>query len=622
LYGYNGKVLIVDLTEKTFETQELNPDWAYHFIGGATLGARYLYELMPAKTHVFAPESVVGFVCGPLNGTKALLGARFTVVSKSPATNGWNDSNCGGSFAPALRKTGYDAVFVKGISETPVYIFIDDGKPEIRDAAEIWGKTTTVAEGILRAELGDKISVAQIGPGGENKSYMAAVVNDTHRVAGRGGSGAVMGSKKLRAIVCRGGSAEIKIKDDAALVACNKECIEYGLPGNKGAGPVAQFKTLGTSANYNSCVMMADAPIKNWIGVPEIDITEEQADALNGHITDPKYRVEGIGCSNCYIKCGAYYKLDHEKYKLDHATRPEYESLGALGSTILNGDSATAIIVNWLCNQYGYDTISLGATIAWTMECYDKGILTLDELDGIDLKWGDPNAIVAITERICANEGIGVHLNLASQGAARSLGKGEECLVVAHGIELPYHGSIYNPGLARIFQYDPTPGRHVKGGRGVPFGHNPPEVKYNYENTGEADAAGLLEWELTDSSGICGFGNFLLSPWIAIRMINAITGYDYSQEQMNQFAYRSFTMRHAFNLREGYRRPDFTISDRAVGKPPLHAGPLKGITVDNEKLADNFFGFLGWDLETTVPPKNFLEDLGGLECVIGDLYPK
>ena len=620
LYGYNGKVLIVDLTDKTFKTQELDPQWAYYYIGGATLGARFLFDLMPAKTHVFAPESVIGFVGAPLNGTKALLGARFTVVSKSPVTNGWNDSNCGGSFGPALRKSGFDAVFVKGISDTPVYILIDEGKPEIRDASAIWGKTTVAAENALKAEHGDKISVAQIGPGGEHMSYMAAVINDTHRAAGRGGSGAVMGSKKLKAIVCSRGNAEVPVKDDAALVECNKECIAHGSPGGRGEGIVAQFKTLGTSAEYDSCVMMADAPIKNWSGAPEVDITEDQAVALAGRVTDPKYRVKNLGCSNCYIKCGAQYKLDHEKYKNDHATRPEYESLGAFGSMMLNSDADTAVILNWFCNEYGYDTLSFGGTISWLMECYNKGLFTIDELDGIDLKWGDSNAIIAIAERICNYDGVGVELNLASQGAARALGKGEECLVTASGIELPMHGSRYNPGLARIFQYDPSPGRHIKGGRGVPFGHNPPEVKYVYENTGEADAAGLLEWELTDSSGVCGFGNFLLAPWIAIKMVNAITGFDYSQEQMTQFSYRSFTLRHAFNLREGFRRRDFKISDRAVGKPPLMAGPLKDVTVDHEKLADNFYGFLGWDLETAVPSREFLEGLGGLDCVIDLLY--
>jgi len=621
LYGYNGKILIADLTYKTFETEELNPEWAYNFIGGATLGARYLYDLMPANTPVFAPKSVIGFVSGPVNGTRAMLSARTTVVSKSPATGGWNDTNCGGSFAPAFRKSGYDAVFVKGVSEKPVYIFIDDGKPEFCDASHLWGKTTSEGEKLLRAELGEKISAMQIGPGGENKSYMAAIVNDAHRVAGRGGSGAVMGSKKLRALVCRGGSAKIDVKNDSALMDVNLECLEHGKPGGRGEKPVAQFKVLGTSANYDSCVMSADAPIKNWLGVPGADITEEQAAALAGRNTDPKYKTGRSGCSSCYIKCSAEYNVQHKKYKLGHTTRLEYESLGALGCMILNGCSDTAQVLNHLCNEYGYDTISFGATMAWLMECYEKGIFTIEELDGIDLKWGDSDATIAMAERICAYEGIGVALNLASRGAARMLGKGEECTVTANGMELPYHGSIFNPSLARTFQYDPSPGRHIKGGRGVPFGNRPPEVKFNYENTGADDVAGLLEWELTDSCGVCGFGNFLLAPGAMAGYVNAITGFNYTPKQLDQFALRSFTLRYAFNLREGFRRKDFTLSDRAVGKPAMTAGPLEGITVDNEKLADNFFNELGWDLETTMPPRDFIEKLGGLECVAADLYP-
>jgi aldehyde:ferredoxin oxidoreductase len=618
MYGYNGKILIINLTDRSTQERALDPEWAHYFIGGATLGARYLYELMPAKTHVFAPESVIGFISGPTNGTKALLGARVSVVSKSPVNDFWNDSSCGGSFGPHLRKTGYDAVFIKGKSEKPVYIYIKDGEVSFRDAAHLWGKTTTESEDLIRGELGNNLSIMQIGPGGEHLSYMAAIINDKHRAAGRGGSGAVMGSKNLKALVCSG-SAKISVYDENALVACNKECIAHGSEGGRGAGVVAQFKSTGTSAEYDSCVLQTDAPIKNWLGAPE-DMTEEQMENLTGMIMDPKYKVGKSGCDSCYIKCSAVYQLNRGKYNLEHAARPEYESLGAFGSMLLNGDPDVAVILNHLCNDYGYDTLSFGNTIAWLMECYNKGIFSIDELSGIDLKWGDANAIIAIAEKICSYEDIGVALNLASQAAAKALGKGEECLVTASGIELPMHGSRFNPGLARIFQYDPTPGRHIKGGRGVPFGHAPMEVKYNFENTGKDDAAGLLEWEFTNCCGVCGFGNFLLAPGIMIKMVEAITGTHYTPEQLTEFSYRSFTLRHAFNLREGYRRKDFKISPRAVGKPPLEAGPLKDRTVDNEKLGDNFYAYLGWDTETAMPPADFIKSLGGLDFLLEDLY--
>ena len=621
MYGYNGKVLLVDLTKKTFETQDLNPDWAYNYIGGAPLGARFLLELMPANTPVFANDSVLGLIGNPLNGTKAWLGARWTVVSKSPVTDGWNDASCGGTFGPALRKSGFDAIFVKGIADKPVYLLLDDGKPELRDASAIWGKTTSDSEAAIRAEHGDKLSIAQIGPAGENLSNMAAIINDTHRAAGRGGSGAVMGSKKLKAVVCKGGSAEIPVKDNAALVEINKECVEIGKPGNAREASQTGFKDAGTSRHYNSSVMSGAAPTKNWLGAPDVDITDDMADALVGTVLNTKYRVSSDGCANCFIRCTANYKLDNGKYKLDHATRPEFESLASFGSMLLNSCPDTAIIVNWLCNQYGYDTISFGATIGWAMECYEKGIISLEEMDGIDLKWGDTDAIIAIAERMCANEGIGAILNLASQGAAKKLGKGSECLITANGIELPYQHPVNNPALARTFQYDATPGRHVKGGRGVPFGNSPREIKYNFEGTGEDDAKGLLEWELTNACGICGFAHFNLPPWVFIDMLNVITGFDYTQEQLNKFSYRAYTIRLAFNMREGFRRKDYKISDRAIGNPPPYAGPLKGISIPNEKLADNFFGYLGWDIETALPPLSFLTDVGGLDCVADILYP-
>jgi len=450
---------------------------------------------------------------------------------------------------------------------------------------------------------------------------MAAVINDAHRAAGRGGSGAVMGSKKLKAIVCKGGKAEISVKDDAALVAINKESVDFLKPGNPGSAEhQTTFKQYGTSADYISAALMGDSPIKNWLGAAEVDLTEEMIKALDGTTTDPKYRTGTLSCANCHVRCAAEYKFDRGKYKSDHATRPEYETIASCGSAILNSCPDTLFVLNWLCNQYGYDTISFGATIAWAMECYDRGILSLDELDGIDLKWGDPDTTIAIAERMCANEGIGAILNLATKGAAEKLGKGFECLVTASGIELPFHSSIYNPAFARTYQYDATPGRHVKGGRGMRFGHSPPEEKYNFESTGEPDAAGLPGWSVTDGSGGCGFGNFMTPPMTYIRLVNAVTGFDYTEEQLTKYGYRAYTLRYAFNMREGFSRKDYTISDRAVGKPAMEAGPLKGYTVDNEKLGDNFFGHLGWDIETATPPRSFLEEVGGLECVIDTLY--
>ena len=616
MYGYAGKILLVDLTNNTIEEKDLNPEWARQFIGGAALGARYLYDLMPANTPVFDAESVVGFVTAPPNATKPLLGARFSVVSKSPVTGGFNDANCGGNFGPFMRKAGFDAVFVKGISETPVYIFLDDGKAEIRDASALWGKTTSQADALIKKELNDeKISTALIGPGGENKSYMAAVIGDTIRAAARGGSGSVVGSKNLKGVVARG-NKNVPVFDEKRVTEINKSWVDHA--NGMGSVPVNKFKVTGTSSDYDSSVYLADAGIKNWQGTPDM-LSEDEILALTGRVMDPKYRTSKTGCHNCPVGCGAMYHVQNEEYDI-HTVRPQYESLGAFGAMLLNGDSDSVITCNWYSNEYGYDVLSLGGTVAWLTECYEKGIFTLEELDGIDLKWGDSKSILAMVKKICDYEGIGIPLNLASRGAAEHFGKGFECLATASGIEIPMHGSRYNPGLARTFQYDPTPGRHVKGGRGVPFGHQPPEVKYCYENTGEPDRIGIEPWENFNITGFCNFGGFLLPPGAPYEYINAVTGFDFSKEDFTNLALRGFTIRTAFNIREGLRRKDWTIDGRNVGKPPLESGPLEGVTVDNEKLGDNFFEALGWDVETAVPSKDFLEDLGGLDCVIADCY--
>jgi len=617
MYGFIGKVLIADLTDKTYAVEDLNPDWAKDYLGGPALGARYLYDLMPANTPVFAPGSVLGFVTGPLNDTRSFMGGRYTVVSKSPVTGGFNDSNSGGEFAVKMKRSGFDAIFVIGISENPVYIYIDDGNVEFRDASSIWGMKTLETEEALRELTGcSDICAALIGPGGERLSNMAAIMNDGHRAAGRGGSGAVMGSKKLKAVVCRG-THKVLVKDQDEITRINSSWKQYS------EGPIAGLMSTwgahGTASNYESAVFTSDAGIKNWGGIPS-DLSEEQVENLTGASLDSKYFVKKISCNSCPVGCGAMLRIKNDKYDFESA-RPEYETLGAFGSMLLNGDEASVSLCNLYCNEYGYDTISFGATIAWLMECYENGLFTIEELGGVDLRWGNSSAIVAMAELICEYKGIGVPLNGASRKAAELLGRGAEFLTVAGGIEPGHHCARNNPAMARTFTFDPTPGRHVKGGRGVGTGFAPPEVKYNFEDTGEQDKAGVIRAEFDNLSGVCHFNHFLERE-AKYRCLDAVTGHQYTEEELNNIGLRSFTIRSAFNLREGMRRKDCTISDRLIGKPPLAGGPLSGVTIDIEKLGDNLYEALGWDIETGVPTKEFLEQVGGLEAVIRDLYPE
>ncbi len=614
-----GKLLFVELDTGKLEVRPLDEGLARYFIGGAGLGARILYDEMPAHTDPFAPESMLGFVSGTLNGTGAVMGGRYTVVSKSPVTGGWNDSNSGGTFGPMLRKAGFDAVFIRGIAPRPVYILIDDGKVEIRDAADLWGMTTIASEEALKDKLGNrKFNAALIAPGGERMQLSAGIVNESHRIAARGGSGAVMGSKKLKAlVVC--GDQTVEVADKAELLSINKVIMDWQKNGP--VQPVVNsFKSGGTSADYDSHVLLGDASVKNWTGAGVVDMDEKLITPIIPREMDKRFFRKKYACSACPIGCGSLYEINEGDVHIKETGRPEYETAGMFGSQMLNGDPVVLNRCNYLCNEYGLDTITVGGTIAWAMECYTSGILSIDDLDGIALEWGNGEAIVTMTEKICKGEGVGAVLGNGSAFAADYFRRGHECLVVAGKIEIPQHDPRFGPGLARTYKYDPTPGRHVKGGLGANCGNQPPEVKFNYDALAYEDFSGTVLYEIMNSAGFCMFTEFGLAPGTHLGLMNAATGFQYSQEEWTVLGRRLFTIRHAFNLREGFRRKDAAISDRIIGIPPLKEGPLSGVTVDVERLGENFLRLMGYEQDAT-PKKETLEMLGGLENVVRDLYP-
>ena len=618
MFGYTGKLLFVNLSESSFEVKELEESLARDFLGGYGLGARILYEEMPAQTPAFAPESMIGFISSPLNGARAFFGGRYTIVSKSPVYNGWNDSNSGGFFGPMLKRSGYDAVFVKGIAETPVYIFINNGDVEIRSAAHLWGKTVSQTEESLATELGGKkINAAIIGPGGENLSYMSGVFNDGHRAAARGGSGAIMGSKKLKAlVVC--GTHTVEVADKEKLLGYSK-LIADNINGPK-AAVKQNIGRFGTGQNLVSNVFTADASIKNWLGSGVADFSEEKCEKISKSSFDDKYKVKKFSCSSCPIGCGAIYKVEEGKWPITHTGRLEYETIGGFGSQMLNDDIHSIIWCNEMCNQAGLDTVSVAGTIAWAMECYESGILAKEDLDGIELTWGNADSIVEVVRKICDNEGnCAALMRNGSQFAANSIGKGHECLVVASGMELPQHDARNSPGYGRSYLFDPTPGRHVKGGIGVREKAAPPEVRYNFRDTGFRDAIGTSIDEIVAAAGYCRFYGMAMSDSLRMPVIEAVTGFHYTRLEEHLLGLRIFFMRLAFNIREGITRKDYTLSDRMRGFPPLETGILAGVTLDIDLMVDNFLNAIGCNMDG-IPHKEVLKMIGGLDFVIKDIY--
>ena len=617
--AYTGKILFVDLSSGTHREEILPEDVIKKYIGGYGIGAKILYEMIKPDTAPLGPGNVIGFMSGLLNGTGAMFGGRYTVVCKSPVTNGWNDANSGGFFGPELKKAGFDGVIVSGVSEKPVYIYINDGNVELRDASKLWGKDSVqTLEGLIEETGEKKLRAALIGQAGEMLSPMACVINDKHRAAGRGGCGAVMGSKRLKAVAVRG-SGKFSAANQDEFKAVSSDIVKAMKEGPM-AGMIGGFGAFGTGGGTGGNIMKGDTPVKNWGGAGETDMGEEEAEKLGTGSYDAKYNTGRYACANCPLGCGAHYSVKEGKWPVEDTDRPEYETLGAFGAMMLNSNAESVIKCNDICNKYGLDTISAGATVAWAMECYEKGIFTKEDTEGIELTWGNADAIVEMTQAVADQKGFGKILALGSEAAAAKLGRGGEYLQNARGIELPMHDSRFAPGFARTYRYDPTPGRHVKGGSGIIEMNGPPEMRYDTANKGQMDAHNTFETEVQNSAGLCAFSNFAAPPGSMARYIAAATGWDFTEEDLLEAGKRIFNMRHAFNLKAGQDPTEDILTKRATGEPPLSEGPLKGVTVDVKMLMDQFCDVIGWDKTTLLPTREALEELGGMESVINDLF--
>lgn len=617
--GYCGKMLFVDLTKGSYEEKVLTEETARHFIGGYGIGAKILFQMMKPGADALGPDNILGFTTGPLTGTGALFSGRYTVVCKSPVTGGWNDANSGGYFGPELKKAGFDAVFLLGASQTPVYVWINDGKVEIKDASHLWGKDILETEEVLRTELKEpKLRAAMIGPAGEKRSLIASVMNDGHRAAGRGGCGAVMGSKNLKALVVRG-TGNVPVADADLLKAVNQDILDT-MKNSPPAGMVNLFSTFGTTIMTAGSALSGDSPVKNWGGIGVVDYGEEGAKSFDGPAMDPKYRIKKYACANCPMGCGAIYDVKDGRWPVGETGRPEYETSSAFGSLMLNSDVEALIKCNHICNMYGLDTISAGATVSWAIECYENGVLTKEDTGGIELTWGNAPAIVQATREMAdQSTAFGRLMALGSAAAAEKTGKGDEYLVTVKGIEVPMHDPKLGPGLARTYAIDPTPARHVKGGIGFRQMNSPDPAKYNPEGSGEPDLQDTVALEVVNASGLCLFKDFCGVQDMSLKLIPPVTGWTFGAEEEKNAGLRILNMRHAFNLREGLKPADFQMPERCVGDPPQTRGPLAGVTVDHKGMIRNFFQAVSWDETTGKPSRSSLEKLGGMEDVIAAL---
>ena len=611
--GYMGKVLFVDLSKGELKDEALDEKLCREFIGGYGIGARIIYSRQEAGVDPLGPENIFGILTGPLTGSPALSGTRYTVVGKSPLTGTWGDANSGGYFGPHLKFAGYDGVLATGISAKPVYLFIKDGKAELRDATHLWGKDTFETEDIIRAELGKKVEVVCIGPSGENLSLIAAVMNNKGRAAGRSGLGAVMGSKKLKAIAVAG-NMKIPLADEERAKELRRKYL-----GELMEPFVSLFKNTGTPGITAESAHSGDSPVKNWGGIGIIDFPNAKliSDDNVINLQSKKY-----ACWRCPFGCGGHMKAGTEYQYEAGAHKPEYETLCMFGTNCLNDNLESIIKANDICNRYGLDTISAGATIAFAIECYENGIITKADTDGIEMTWGNHKAIVAMTEKLAKREGFGAVLADGVKVAAEKTGKGtEQYAIHIQGQEVPAHDPKLGYHFATTYRLDPTPARHTQGGEGFVA---PGLVEFDatsFSGRGEAHKRGSNFFQIVNSTGMCMFMYMTLPAAKAVaEFISAVTGWDVTMDELIKTGERIQNLRHAFNLREGLNPLQFKVPDRLLGKPPQKEGPLAGVTVDEDTMAKEYLTAMDWDLKTAKPSKKKLQELG-LEDVAKDLWP-
>jgi aldehyde:ferredoxin oxidoreductase len=611
--GYMGKILFVDLSKNELKDEVLNEKFCRQFIGGYGIGAKIIFSQQKAGVDPLGPDNTFGILSGPFLGTPALSGTRFTVVGKSPLTGSWGDANSGGYFGAYMKFAGYDAMFFTGISEKPVYLFINDGKAELRDAIHLWRKDTYQTEDILKSELGKDVEVACIGPSGENLSLISAVMS-RGRTAARSGLGTVMGSKRLKAVAVKG-NMKVPLADEKETKELRRKYL-----GQLG-GHIVFLKPIGTPFLTLPCIQDGDSPTKNWGGVGVVDFPN--AEPIGGDAFVER-RSKKYACYMCPIGCGGYMKAGTGEYKYEAGSRrPEYETIAMFGTNCLNNNIESIIKANDICDRYGIDTISAGATVAFAIECFENGLITKKDTDGIEMTWGNHKAIVAMTEKLAKREGFGAILADGVKVAAEKIGKGTDKYAIhIQGQEVPAHDPKCGFHLATTYRLDPTPARHFQGSEEFhPMGLIPTFDRGSFAGRGEAHKIGSNFKHAVICAGMCLFVYMALPSVEPIaEFMRAVTGWDITNDELLKTGERIANLRQAFNIREGLNPLQFKVPDRIIGKPPQKEGPLAGITVDEDTLDKEYLAAMDWDLKAAKPSKKKLLELD-LEDVAKELWP-
>lgn len=611
--SYRGKLLWVDLTTQTVQEEAIPESWMREFIGGEGFVIKLLYDRLPAKIDPLSPENLLIFASGPLNGSMAPSSGRMAVGFKSPLSGTCSSASVGGHFVPAMKKTGYDVLVVQGKAATPTYLHITPNGVEFKDASHLWGQEVAVTEERIREELGNKkVRIAEIGVGGEKLTRFAAVMIDGHRAAGRGGAGAVMGSKNLKAIAVDGSLDGLELHDTPTF----KEQCRIARQDLKDEPFVGQLLSkFGTPAFVAGINATGTFPTRNWQKT-----TFDQAEAISHEAYHKTLKVEAEACHACPIACGRKTEILDGPYKGQKGYGPEYEGLGNLGAKTDIADLNSITMAYYLCDRYGLDIISVGQVIASAMEWYERGIIDSTVTDGIDLRFGNAEALVQMTEKIGKREGFGNVLAEGVKRAAEIVGKGaEEYAMHVKGMEMAACGVRASKGEALAHMASERGADHMRPYASTvdAYGYIAPELGIHEKKspTQDGDKAwvkALKEYSMISNMlGTCLFTTVTMavkgSTWTNI--LNAATGLNLTFAELMQCAERVINLEKLFILREGFTRKDDTLPKRLLTEPAPD-GVGKGQVVNQDVILDEYYAAMGWDVKTGVPTLAKLKELG------------
>ena len=607
--GYAGRILRVDLSRGRIRKVSIDHPLLRRFIGGSGLAAKILFDETGQGVDPFSPQNLLIFMTGPVTATIVPMSGRYQVVSKSPLTGIYGESDSGGSWGPELKKAGFDGIVIRGRSAKPVYLWISDGDAELRDASHIWGMDTYETDRAVKDETDKYAVIACIGPAGEKLARIAGIINDGKhgRAAARCGLGAVMGSKLLKAIAVLG-TGRIEVADPDGL----QESVRKIAP--KIIENAKRLRDYGTSGGITSMEAIGDLPIKNWL----LGSWREGAERLSGEEMAGTILIGRYYCSGCIVGCGREVSFEDERYGRVEGAGPEYETLAMIGANCLIDDLKAVAKANELCNRYGLDTISTGAAIAFAMEAYEHGLISREETGGIELVWGDPDAMLSMIDKIGRREGLGWILGEGVMRAAEKIGGiSAEFAIHVKGLELPAHdprayysqgvsyatsnrGACHLQSLSHVFERRVT----------LPdLGFPEIQERHSTHRKGELVAKAQNLMCMFDSLKVCKFILFGgVKPSTLVEWLNMVTGWNMTLEEFMRAGERIFDLKRLYNIREGISRKDDTLPPRILIHKRGSGGSADALPPLGELLSQ-YYSYRGWN-EFGIPSREKIIELG------------